>query len=77
MLTSEDKKYILNTIKTNIQILLKEIVELFDATNKRIDESNERIDKVLAQLKDHNDILDNHERRIEKVEEKVFTTTIA
>ena len=28
-----------------------------------------KIDKVLDELKDHNDIINNHERRIEKIEE--------
>jgi len=63
-------------LKENNGILIKEVVELFNATNERIEEVNEnlcqRIDKVLEQMKDHNDILDTHERRIEKVEEKVF-----
>jgi len=78
MLTTQDKKYISseitsqigNGLKKNNEILIKGMSELFDVTN-------ERIDKVLAQLKDHHNILNNHERRIEKVEEKVFTTTIA
>jgi len=48
------------------------MVELFNTTNERIDDTNERIDKVLDQLKDRNDFLDTHERRIEKLEEKVF-----
>jgi len=34
-----------------------------------------KIDKALQQLKDHNDILDNHEHRLDKVEDKVFTAT--
>ena len=76
MLTTQDKKYITDSIKTNNEDLLKEIIELFDATNNRIDQVNEklsqRIDKVLDQLKSHHDVLNNHERRIEKAEEKVF-----
>jgi|GEM_PF-3178943 len=69
MLTKTDKKYITETLKETIKennhILIKEIIELFNTTN-------ERIDKVLDQLKDHNDFIDTHERRIEKLEEKVF-----
>ena len=48
--------------------------EKIDGVNQNL---SQRIDKVLTKLKDYNDILDNHERRIEKVEEKVFTTTIS
>lgn len=74
MLIIQDKKFITDLLdagfKKNNQLLIKGMTELFDATN-------ERIDKVLDQLKDHHDIINNHERRIEKVEEKVFTTTSA
>lgn len=69
MLNTQDKKYIADQItaalKKNNKILIKGMTDLFNVTN-------ERIDKVLAQLKDHNDILNNHERRIEKVEERVL-----
>lgn len=83
MLTKDDKKYITDLLnksfKENNEILVKEMTGLFNASNSRIDEVNEnlseRIDKVLSELKDHNDIIDNHERRIEKVEEKVFVIT--
>lgn len=82
MLTKSDKQFIVDAIKDNNKLIFKEMIELFNATNeridqsnKRIDQSNVRIDKVLSQLKDHNDILNNHERRIEKVEEQIFTTT--
>lgn len=44
-----------------------QVVELFSITNKKLD-------KVLLKLDDHNDFLNNHELRIEKVEEKVFAT---
>lgn len=44
------------------------IVELFSITNTKLDE-------VLKKLDDHNDDIDNHERRIAKLEDKVFTTT--
>mgnify|MGYP001563344160 CR=1 FL=1 len=89
MLTKDDKKFITEILdlkinealdkkfKENNDILVKDILDLFTVTNSRIDKVNEnlseRIDKVLDQLKDHNDIIDTHERRIEKVEEKVFS----
>ena len=43
MLTTQDKKYITDSIKTNNEDLLKEIIELFDATNNRIDQVNEKL----------------------------------
>ncbi|MEK7633276.1 MAG: hypothetical protein AAB437_00335 [Patescibacteria group bacterium] len=74
-----DKKF-----DKRIDNLATDVIDLFEATNSvikkldnklsnKIDITNERIDKVLDQLKDHNDIIDTHERRIEKVEEKVFS----
>ncbi|NCO88433.1 hypothetical protein COW98_01865 [Candidatus Roizmanbacteria bacterium CG22_combo_CG10-13_8_21_14_all_35_9] len=76
MLTKDDRKFITELLderfKKNNEVLVKEMVELFNTTNERIDDTNERIDKVLDQLKDRNDFLDTHERRIEKLEEKVF-----
>lgn len=68
MLTKADKKYINEILANNNKILIKEMIGLFNATN-------ERIDKVLDELKDHDSDLDNHERRINKLEEKVFVTT--
>lgn len=76
-------------INENNKVLINEMTELFtvtderidgiierlDKTNNRIDDSNKRIDKVLIKLEDHHDTLNNHELRIEKVEEKIFTTT--
>lgn len=83
MLTKDDKKYISETIGESITknngSLIKEIMELFNVTNKRIDDVDtklsRKIDKVLDELKGHNDDIDNHERRIAKLEDKVFTTT--
>lgn len=92
MLTKQDKKFITTTVTgaivENNKILIKEMTGLFEVTNERIDKTNENIDKVnnnlspkidqiSKELKYNHNILDTHERRIEKVEEKVFTTTSA
>lgn len=67
MLNKNDKKYISETIKGNNEILVKEVMELFNVTNSRID-------KVLEKLDEHNDYLNDHERRIEKLEDKILAT---
>lgn len=61
-----DKKFD-RKFKENNEILIKEITGLFNSTN-------ERIDNVLKKLEDHQDDIDNHERRIEKLEDKAFAT---
>lgn len=86
MLIKSDKKFILDVVeeslKKNNEVVFKEMIELFnttneridgvieqlDGTNKRIDGTNERIDKVL-------NVLTVHDKRITAVEESVFTTT--
>lgn len=57
-----DKKF-----KENNEVLIKEILELFDTTN-------EWIDRVLEKLDDLQGDINNHEGRISKIEEKVFAT---
>jgi len=70
-------------LKTMSLYIIKEVTELFNATNeridkvnanlsKRIDESNQRIDRVLIKIEDHDNYINAHERRLEKVEAKVF-----
>lgn len=79
MLTKKDKldigEIVDVKIKLNNEILIKEMVGLFNTVNERIDKSNIRIDKILDKLSDHHGIINHHERRIEKIEEKVFVTT--
>ncbi len=68
MLTKNDKKFILETVREsttqNNKILIKEFVDLFSSTNERIDQINEklsykidgtnsRVDKVLHEFKNH------------------------
>lgn len=79
MLTKSDKKFILDVVeeslKKNNEVVFKEMIELFNTTNEKIDGvieqldgTNERIDKVL-------NVLTVHDKRITAVEESVFTTT--
>ena len=78
-------------INGNNKFLIKEMTDLFtitneridnlserlDGANKRIDGTNKRIDKVLVKLEDHHNTINNHERRIEKIEESTpFTTSL-
>jgi len=94
MLTKDDKKFIIDSIKNNNDVLVKDMLDLFTVTNERIDkldeklsnkidgvnksfgerldDTNERIDKVLDQLRDDDESINDHEKRIEKIEEKVF-----
>lgn len=69
MLTRSDLKQIGilidRKLDERIKPLLNELVEMFMA-------QNERIDKVLLKLEDHQSDINEHERRIERVEEKVF-----
>jgi len=72
MLTKGDKQFIVDTVKESIKennkVLIEEIIGLFNVTN-------ERIDQVLDQLKDHDSDIDNHDKRIGNLEVKVFATT--
>ena len=58
--------------KENNEYLVKETVSLFNATNEAIEETRETVDKILDEVKGINSDIDNHERRIGKIEEKVF-----
>jgi hypothetical protein len=35
----------------------------------------DRMDKAIARLDEHSDILNNHEHRLDKIEDKVFSTS--
>lgn len=76
MLTKDDKKFITETVGESIvknnEVLIKEVMELFNVTNKRIDESDKKIDKIIEKLDEHNNFLNDHELRIGKLEDKVF-----
>jgi len=59
-----------------IDKLNKKLSDRIDSVNKnlseKIDDTDERIDKVFNHLRDDFGSIEDHERRIEKVEEKVF-----
>jgi tetrahydromethanopterin S-methyltransferase subunit G len=76
MLTKNDKKYISETIKENNGVLIKEMIELFNATNERIDKVEEKlddkIDKVEERLSERIDLVENKlSRRIGDVLDKL------
>jgi len=61
-----DQKF--DKIDKRFEDLTKDIIDLFDVTNSRIE-------KVLEAHNEHRQDIDNHELRIGKIEEKVFATT--
>ncbi len=75
MLTKDDLRLIDERLDARIKALLMEITELFVSTNKRIDKVeyilSKKIDKILVKLDTHQSDIENHERRLEKLEEKV------
>lgn len=90
MLTKDDRKYIEELFNKKNEILVKDMLDLFNAnnsviekldnklsdkidkTNERIDDTNEKIDRVLNNLSNDFDSIEDHEKRIGKIEEKVF-----
>ncbi|PIP63205.1 hypothetical protein COY12_00955 [Candidatus Roizmanbacteria bacterium CG_4_10_14_0_2_um_filter_33_96] len=48
------------------------VIEMVGETNQNLKEISQKFDKKTS---DHDDILKNHERRLDKVEDKVFATT--
>lgn len=65
--------------KAELISLKKEIQQMFrdfaDEITDFMTPSLKKIDDICEELKNHNDDIDNHERRIEKLEDKVFATT--
>lgn len=105
MLTKSDKQFIVEAIKQGVsennKIIFKEMLDLFSASNERIDQVENRLGNRIDKLEDKvdkmelslsentNEVIslgakidkildrqDNHEQRIEKLEDKVFATTI-
>jgi uncharacterized protein YoxC len=83
MLTKDDKKFIIDSIKSNNDVLVKDMLDLFNATNaiikkvddklnNKIDQTNERIDRILDQLQDDDESINDHEKRMGKIEDRVF-----
>lgn len=54
--------------KKDFQIAMEELVQLITG-------GFNRMDKAIARLDEHSDILNNHEHRLDKIEDKVFSTS--
>lgn len=76
MLTKDDKKFIIDSIKNNNDILIKEMIDLFNATNSviekvdnklsnKIDKTNERIDDTNERI---DRVLDNLRSDFDSIE---------
>lgn len=78
MLTQSDIKKLRDELKKDF-ITRKEMQQMFrnfaDEITDFMTPSLKKIDDICEELKNHNDDIDNHERRIAKLEDKVFTTT--
>lgn len=71
MLTKEDKKWIKNQIGSTMDKSENRIMQAMESiANTIVKEVNGNIDKLRA---DTRSILDNHERRLSKVEDRVFS----
>jgi len=62
--TKSELKDSIGSLAENIRI----VIEMVGDTNQKLDKINNRITE-------HDDFLENHERRLDKVEDKVFATT--
>ena len=79
MLTNDDKKFILQALDKRFDKLGEDVVDLFKATNFEIinveKKLSEKIDKLSDKVDDINGVIVNHEHRVEKLEEKIFSIT--
>lgn len=62
-----DKKF--EEVNNQIKNLVRDTVDLFEATNSAIIKSEERLSEKIDDIKG---AIVNHEHRIEKIEDKVF-----
>lgn len=80
MLTKSDIKTLKKTFSTKEELrknsdrIIKELTDYINIGFEKLSEIITRLDKLDTKLNHHRGIVDNHERRIEKIEEKVFTT---
>lgn len=63
--TKEELKALDSKIATNFQNLTNELVEL-------ITSGFDRTEKAIRMISDHDEIIENHERRLDKIEDKIF-----
>ena len=80
MLTKDDKKFIVDSvgeaITDNNDILVKEILALFEVTNFRIDEINTNLSEVIAKVNENlgkriDSVNENLSNRISETNEKI------
>ena len=81
-----DKK--IGAVDKRVSTLSKDVVDLFNATNSviekldtklsgKIDDTNERIERILDNQNRDFELIENLEKKTGKLEEKVFATTIS
>ena len=58
-------------IKNGFESLAKDVMTVIEM----IGDNNQKLDKINAKTTDHDDILGNHDRRLDKIEDKIFATT--
>jgi len=64
-----DKRF--DRIDNNIESLVKDVVTVIEM----VGDTNQKLDKINNKITENDDILENHEKRLDKVEDKVFSTT--
>ena len=61
-----DKRF--EQIDNNIESLVKDVVTVIEM----VGDTNQKLDKINNKITENDDILENHEKRLDKVEDKVF-----
>ncbi|PIP63702.1 hypothetical protein CO165_02355 [Candidatus Roizmanbacteria bacterium CG_4_9_14_3_um_filter_33_18] len=61
-----DKRF--DRIDNNIESLVKDVVTVIEM----VGDTNQKLDKINNKITENDDILENHEKRLDKVEDKVF-----
>ncbi|OIP84076.1 hypothetical protein AUK04_02760 [Candidatus Roizmanbacteria bacterium CG2_30_33_16] len=68
--TKEDLKRF--ATKEDLGEMRKDYTETFHTVIEMIGDVSEKLDAVLVEVKDNKDSLNNHERRIDRLEDQVF-----
>ena len=61
-----DKRF--DWIDNTIESLVKDVVTVIEM----VGDTNQKLDKINNKITENDDILENHEKRLDKVEDKVF-----
>lgn len=68
MLTKDDKKFVIDSIKNNNDVLVKEMIDLFNATNSVIEKVDNKLsDKIDGVEKRLSEKIDDTNDRIDRV----------